>query len=79
MLKFKAFIYRFSAIFGVRLYLANKEEQTYIDSQSFDSELSESIARGCWQAKHGFTTVWNYKKSFLKSLVSNLKHAFKGI
>ena len=79
MLRLKAFLYRFSAIFGRGLYLANKEEQAYIDSQNFDSEFSESIARGCWQAKHGFTTVWNYKKSFIKALASNLKHAFKGI
>ena len=51
MLRLKAFLYRFSAIFGRGIYLAGKEEQEYIDSQNFDSELSESIARGCWQAK----------------------------
>jgi hypothetical protein len=79
MLRLKAFIYRFTAIFGAAIYLAKKEEQDYIDSQSFDSELSESLARGCWQAKYGFTTVWNYKKSFFEALISNIKHAFKGI
>jgi hypothetical protein len=76
MLKLKSFIYRFTAIFGRGLYLANKEEQAYIDSQNFKSELSESIARGCWQGGKGFTTVWTYKQPFCKSLVSKIQHAF---
>ena len=75
-MRLKSFIYRFTAIFGIGLYLADKEEQAHIDSQNFQSELSESIARGCWQAENGFTTVWTFKKNFLESLVSKVKHAF---
>jgi hypothetical protein len=75
-LKLKSFIYRFTAIFERGLYLADKEEQVYINSQNFDSELSESIARGCWQAENGFTTVWTFKQTFIESLASKIKHAF---
>jgi hypothetical protein len=79
MLRLKAFIYRFTAIFGRGIYLASKEEQAYINSQEFESALSESVAIGCWQARNGFTTVWTYKQSFFKAIASNIKHAFKGI
>ena len=77
MLKVKSFIYRFSNIFGLRIYLANKEEQAYIDSlDDIDSELGEACYRGLWQAERGFTTVWTYKQPLLKSLIAKIKHAF---
>lgn len=76
MIKLKAFIYRFSAIFGLRIYLAQKEEQRYIDSLKVIDNLHEGCSRGLWQARHGFTTVWTYKQPFLKALVNKTKHAF---
>lgn len=76
MIKFKAFIYRFSAIFGLSIYLARKEEQAYIDSLEILDELHEGCSRGLWQAKHGFTTVWTYKKPLFKAIISKIKHAF---
>jgi hypothetical protein len=77
MIKFKAFIYRFSAIFGLRIYLAQKEELAYRKSMEAYSEFDRDINAGLWQGKHGFTTVWTYKQPFFKALVSKIKHAFK--
>lgn len=76
MIKFKAFIYRFSAIFGLHIYLAKKEEQAYIASLGKLDELHEGCSRGLWQAKYGFTTVWTYKQPFFKALIAKTKHAF---
>lgn len=76
MIKFKAFIYRFSAIFGLRIYLANKEEQAYLESIANYSEFDKSIDVGLWQARHGFTTVWTRRQPFIKALVVKIKHAF---
>lgn len=77
ILKIKAFIYRFSAIFGLYIYLANKEEQDYIDSlDDIDEELGDGCYRGLWQAEHGFTTIWTYKQPFFKALIAKIKHAF---
>ena len=77
MIKFKAFIYRFSNIFGLHIYLADKEEQAYVDSlDDIDSELGEGCYRGLWQAKQGFTSVWTYKQPFFKTLTAKIKHAF---
>lgn len=76
ILKIKAFIYRLSAIFGLRVYLANKEEQAYIDSLGKIDELYEGCSRGLWQAKRGFTTVFTYGLPLHKALTSKIKHAF---
>lgn len=77
MIKLKAFIYRFSAIFGLSIYLANKEEQAYIDSlDNIDEELGDCRYRGLWRAEHGFTTIWTYKQPFFKALIAKTKHAF---
>lgn len=73
MIKLKAFIYRFSNIFGLRIYLAQKEEDSYINSLGEDVSF---LSRGLWQAKHGFTTIRTYKQPFHKALVSKIKHAF---
>jgi hypothetical protein len=73
MIKLKAFIYRFFAIFGLRIYLAQKEEDAYINSLGKDADF---LSVGLWQGKHGFTTVWTYKQPFFKALVSKIKHAF---
>ncbi len=77
MIRFKAFIYRFFCIFGISIYLANKEENAYIASNSFSSELAENIARGSWQAKHGFTSVWTYGKPFFVAMKQKINHAFR--
>jgi len=76
ILKIKAFIYRFSAIFGLRIYLAEKEEQRFVDSLSPNEKRLEGCLRGLWQAQHGFTTLWTYKQSFFKALIAKIKHAF---
>lgn len=69
-LKSKAFIYRFFAIFGLSIYLAKKEENEYINSLPIKDNFMESISRGSWQARHGFTTVWT------KNILVKIKHAF---
>lgn len=76
ILKLKAFIYRFSAIFGLRIYLANKEEQAYVESLEEVDELYKGCSIGLWQAKHGFTTICTYKQPFFKALIAKIKHAF---
>lgn len=76
MIKFKAFIYRFFAIFGLSIYLADKEEQLYINSLKDMDEFNEGIHRGLWQGYKGFTTVWTYKMPFHKALIAKIKHAF---
>jgi hypothetical protein len=73
MIKLKAFIYRFSNIFGLHIYLAQKEEDSYINILSKDADF---VSVGMWQAKYGFTTVWTYKQPFFKALISKIKHAF---
>jgi hypothetical protein len=73
MIKLKAFIYRFSDIFGLRIYLALKEENAYIDSLGTDADF---LSSGLWQAKYGFTTVWTYRQSFFKATTAKIKHAF---
>ena len=76
MIKFKAFIYRFSNIFGLYIYLAQKEEDAYIDSLGKLDKVGEGCSRGLWQAKRGFTTIWAYKQPFFKALIAKTKHAF---
>jgi hypothetical protein len=76
ILKIKAFIFRFSNIFNISIYLAKKEERAFLESIEFDDELDKSISIGLWQATHGFTTIWTYKKPFHKALISKIKHAF---
>lgn len=77
-LKLKSFIYRFSAIFGLSIYLARKEEDAYIKSMNLESDsIAEKCSRGLWQARHGFTTVWTYKQPFFKALKAKINHAFR--
>ena len=76
IIKIKAFIYRFSNVFGLRVYLAQKEEDAFINSKNYDSELSKSCAIGLWQGLNGFTTVWTYKMPLYKAIYSKVKHAF---
>jgi hypothetical protein len=73
MIKLKAFIYRFSNIFGLHIYLAQKEEDTYINSLGEDADF---LSVGMWQGKRGFTTVWTYKQPLFKATISKIKHAF---
>lgn len=76
MLRIKSFIYRFSNIFGMHIYLAQKEEREFIKSQEVDSELSEEYLISMWQAKNGFTSVWTDKMSFHRAILTKVKHAF---
>jgi hypothetical protein len=76
LLKIKAFIYRFSNIFGMHIYLATKEEKAFLESIEFENELDKSISISLWQATNGFTTIWTYKKPFHKALILKIKHAF---
>jgi hypothetical protein len=72
-LKIKAFIYRFFCIFGLRIYLANKEEKQFLST--LDSEHPE-IFSGLWQAHNGFTSVWTGNMPFHRALLEKIKHAF---
>ena len=76
ILHIKAFIYRFSAIFGLGVYLAKKEEDAYIRSQGQISSRAQSIGRGSWQARYGFLTVWTYRMSPVKAFIARVKNAF---
>ena len=79
ILKIKAFIYRFSNIFGMYIYLATKEEKKYLETLEFgDSmyEMCKGIYTGVWQGKNGFTTVWTYKMPLHKAIIVKTKHAF---
>ena len=73
ILKLKAFIYRFSNVFGLHIYLAQKEEDAYVNSLGEDASF---LSSGLWQAKHGFTTVWTYKIPLHKAFIAKTKHAF---
>ena len=77
MIKIKAFIYRFSNIFGLHIYMAQKEEDAYINSLGKLDRVGEGCSRGLWQAKYGFTTIWTYKEPFFKALIAKIKHAFE--
>jgi hypothetical protein len=72
VLRLKAFIYRFSAIFGVRIYLADKEERLF----NLKMEDSNRCAIGLWQARYGFLTRWTYKMPFYKAFIANVQNAF---
>jgi hypothetical protein len=76
MVKFKAFIYRFSAIFGLRIFLAEKEQENFIRQSGNMSEFAKELTLGSWQARNGFTTIWTYKMPFHKALIAKIKHAF---
>jgi hypothetical protein len=77
IIKIKAFIYRFSNVFGLHIYLAQKEEDQYIKSLPKQDRISRGCSIGLWQAQHGFTTVWTSRLKFGKRIVSKLKHAFQ--
>lgn len=76
VLRIKAFIFRFFGIFGIHLFLAGKEQDAYIKTQKFDSQISKSCLIGLWQTKHGFTSVWTYGMSFHEAVIAKVKHAF---
>ena len=76
ILKIKAFIYRFSAIFGLRIYLAQKEELEFLKTVVGYSDFDKSIRLGLWQGKHGFTTVLTSRRPFYKATIAKIKHAF---
>jgi hypothetical protein len=89
ILKIKAFIYRFSNIFGARLYLAKREEEEFLIEHRF-RRLVEAIiegednrgidqfglTRGVWHAQNGFTTVYTRNMGFFEGKIARIKHAF---
>jgi len=75
ILKLKAFIYRFFAIFGFRLFLAQKEQESFVEGLP-TSKLDRSIAVGLWQARHGFTTIYTRRMPFVQATLTKIKHAF---
>lgn len=76
MVKFKAFLYRFFAIFGLRIFLAEREQEDFIGQMGKMSKFEKELNRGTWQAFNGFTTIWTYKMPFYKALIAKIKHAF---
>jgi hypothetical protein len=92
MLKIKAFIYRLSAVFGRRIYLAEKEEGDYFKNALFANlvlgmidekkkEVHRSIIGayiGMWHAKHGFTTMYTRNMSRFEAIRQTIIHTIKG-
>jgi hypothetical protein len=79
ILKIKAFIYRFSDIFGLRIYLANKEEKEFLKNTSkrgTKAQRGRSLSIGIWQAANGFTTVYTRNMSMPRAIIAKVKHAF---
>ena len=76
ILKIKAFIYRFFNIFGIHVYLASKEEKTYLETLEFSDDIYKHLYIGTWQAKNGFTLVWTYGMPIHKAFIIKIKHAF---
>ena len=79
ILKIKAFIYRFSDIFGLRVYLAQKEEDEFLKNTSkrgSKARRERSLSIGIWQAANGFTTVWTGNMSRYQAIKAKVKHAF---
>jgi ethanolamine utilization microcompartment shell protein EutL len=90
VLKIKAFIYRFSCIFGKRIYLAQKEEDAYFAEAKFadivlhiisgrdHTNLRMILSVGIWHADNGFTSLYTGDVSRIKALKRNIIHLFKG-
>ena len=76
ILKFKAFIYRFSNIFGLYIFLAEKEQSKYIISLGKISIESRGLYESLWQGHNGFTSAWVWGMPFHKALFRKIKHAF---
>lgn len=77
VLQIKAFIYRLSDAFGHSIYLAQKEEDLHIASfnPTKPSEFYQSLERGSWQCKHGFTRVFTWGEPWYVAFWAKLKHA----
>jgi hypothetical protein len=92
MLKIKAFIYRLSALFGYRIYLAQKEENEYFAKALFVNtclgminEKDKHIHRGVigayigmWHAEHGFTTIYTRNMTRFEAIKTKIIHTIKG-
>lgn len=76
LIKLKSFIYRFSNIFGLRIYLAQKEERAYLNSLELSGEDYLGLHSGLWQARHNFTTIYTKRMKPLQALKNKIIHAF---
>jgi hypothetical protein len=76
IIKIKSFIYRFFNIFGLRVYLAQKEEDSYIESLGDISNLTKRRSIGIWQIENGFCTVWTHGMPFHKAVYAKILNAF---
>lgn len=78
ILKIKAFIYRLGDVFGLSIYLADKEEDAYIEENNYSGKgFAEDIARGSWQAKHGFLSVWTGAMPFHVVIWKKIKNVVR--
>ena len=91
LLKIKAFIYRFSDVFGYRIYLAKKEESAHfykisciynmckMIDESLSLEIPVALHRGLWCIDNRFTTVYvSRDTNKIKRFFIKIKHAFRG-
>ena len=77
ILQIKSFIYRFFVIFGLNIFLAEKERQEYINSKGFNSKEDRHLAVGLWEVKNGFCQILTSSdQSFLERFSINIRHAF---
>ena len=81
-----------SAVFGRRIYLAQKEEDEYFKKLLFtnlilgminekDKEIHRSIIGayiGMWHAKHGFTTLYTRNMTRFEAIKQTIIHTIKG-
>jgi hypothetical protein len=90
VLKIKSFIYRLSALFGKRIYLAQKEEEAYFAEAMFVSAVTRIITgedkedfgiglhRGLWHVNNGFTTLYTRNMTRTEALKQGIIHLFRG-
>lgn len=90
ILKIKAFIYRLSAIFGKRIYLAQKEEDAHFAEAMFVStvlfiitgddreDFGVRLQRSIWHVENGFTSLYTKNMTYTEAIKQSVIHLLGG-